>query len=702
MRKVTMFTLALAATILGAQSGAAVAADTGGQSGSSSPEAKHFHPKGKLPSKYTIELQNGLRKTLPFEDKRDFEDAKKGFIAAPSYTKIMAEAGNVAWDMGSYEFLLQGKDFDSVNPSLQRQAILNMAYGLYEVVPGKIYQVRGFDLANMSVIRGDTGWILFDVLTAKETAKAALDFVNENLGKRPVVAIVYSHSHTDHFGGVRGVVDEADVRSGKVPVIAPVGFMEHAIAENVYAGNAMVRRAFFQYGLLLPHSPFAHVDQSIGKNTAAGTSGLIEPSRYITKDFEEVAIDGVRMVFQNTPGTEAPAEMNTWFPQFKAFWAAENITGTIHNIYTLRGALIRDALAWSKHINAALYRFGPEAEVIFAAHSWPRFGNARVQEVMRTQRDAYANLNNDVLHLANQGVTINEIHNVYKLPKSLQQQWAAHSYHGSEEHNSRGVINRYLGYWDANPATLMPLSPRDSAPLYVEMMGGAGKIMDKGKELYDQGKYREATEILNKLVYAEPGNQAAKDLLADVFEQLGYQKESPSVRNSFLAAALELRSGMPGGVPPKTTGPDTIRGMSTELWLDYIAILVDSAKAEGMKFTINLVTPDNGEKFAVEMSNSTLTSIKGQQAKNPNLTVTVNRADLESVMGGKATFDNLIAAGKAKFDGDRKPFDQLRSTLTQFTPDFELMPGTKPPKAAAPPPAKDPFEVIQSDTKGIP
>jgi alkyl sulfatase BDS1-like metallo-beta-lactamase superfamily hydrolase len=669
-------------------------------------ETKHFHPKGQPPSKFTVELQQGLRKSLPFEDRLDFEEAKRGFVAAPPYTKIMAEAGNVAWDMGSYEFLLQGRDFDSVHPSLQRQAVLNMAYGLYEVVPGRIWQVRGFDLANLSVVRGDTGWILIDVLTAKETAKAALDFVNERLGKRPVVAVIYSHSHVDHFGGVRGVVDEADVRSGKVAVIAPAGFMEHAIAENVYAGNAMVRRAFFQYGLLLPRSPFAHVDQAIGKNTAAGNSGLIEPNRYIAKDFEELAIDGVRMVFQNTPGTEAPAEMNTYLPQFKAFWAAENITGTIHNIYTLRGALIRDPLAWSKHINAALYRFGREAEVMFAAHSWPRFGNARVQEVMRTQRDAYANLNNDVLHLANQGVTINEIHNVYRLPASLQRQWAAHSYHGSEEHNSRGVLNRYLGYWDANPATLIPLSPRDSAPLYVEMMGGAARIMAKGRELHDQGRYREAMEILNKLVYAEPGNQAAKDLLADVFEQIGYQKESTSVRNSFLAAALELRSGMPAGVPPRTTGPDTIRGMSTELWLDYVGILMDSRKAVGMKFTINLVTPDNGEKFAVEMSNSTLTTIKGEQARNPDLTVTIDRVELERVMGGAATFDQLVAAGKAKFEGDRRPFDQLRSTLTRFAPDFEIMPGTKPakaPPAPAPVPVpKDPFEVIQSDTKGVP
>ena len=653
-------------------------------------EGKHFHPKGKMPSKFTIDLQNGLRKTLPFEDKRDFEEAKKGFVAAPPYKQIMAEAGNVAWDMGSYEFLLQGKDFDSVHPSLQRQAILNMAYGLYEVVPGKIYQVRGFDLANISFIKGDTGWIIFDPLTCKETARAALDLINEKLGKRPVTAVVYSHSHGDHYGGVRGVVDEADVKSGKVPVIAPVGFMKYAVTENVYAGNAMNRRMFFQYGVLLPRSPFGHVDQSIGKNTAAGNMGLIQPTRIIEEDIEELTVDGVKMVFQNTPGTEAPAEMNTYFPQFKAFWAAENICGTIHNIYTLRGALVRDPLEWSKKVNEALYRFGQEAEVIFASHSWPRWGNARIQEVMRTQRDAYANLNNDVLHLANQGVTINEIHNVYRSPKSLQNQWAARSYHGSEEHNSRAVINRYLGYWDANPATLIPLSPRDSAPLYVEMMGGATKIMAKGKELYDQGKYRHAMEILNKLVYAEPENQAAKDLLADMFEQIGYQKESPSVRNSFLAAAYELRSGMPTGATPKSAGPDTIRAMSTGLWLDFLGIRLDSKKAEDMKFVINLITPDNGEKYVVEMSNSTLTNIKDQQVKKPDLTITINRSDLEKVMAGSATMDEQITNGKANLIGDRKPYDQLKGILVQFTPDFEMMPGTKPEKPSEPP--RNPFE----------
>jgi alkyl sulfatase BDS1-like metallo-beta-lactamase superfamily hydrolase len=665
--------------LLGA--GGAVAAAGGGVlTDPGAVEGRHFHPKGKAPSTFTIELQGGLRATLPFEDKRDFEEARRGFIAAPPFKQIMAEAGNVAWDMASYEWLLQDQQFDSINPSLQRQAILNMAYGLYEVVPGRIYQVRGFDLANISFIKGDTGWIIFDPLTAKETAAAALKFINEKIGARPVVAVVYSHSHGDHFGGARGVVDEADLKSGKVQIIAPAGFMKHAVSENVYAGTAMTRRMFYQYGVLLPRSPFGHVDQSIGKNTAAGNLGLIPPTRVVTKDFEEITVDGVTMVFQNTPGTEAPAEMNTWFPQFKAFWAAENITGTIHNIYTLRGALVRDALEWSKQINNALYLYGQQAEVMFASHSWPRWGNERIQEVMRAQRDTYAHLNNQVLHLANQGVTINEIHNVYELPEALRGQWAAHSYHGSEAHNSRAVINRYLGYWDANPATLIPLSPRDSAPLYVEMMGGAAKIIAKGRELHAAGQYRHAQEILNKLVYAEPGNQEAKDLLADVWEQIGYQQESPSVRNSFLAGAYELRSGVPTGASPKASGPDMIRAMSTDLWLDFLGVRLDAEKAAGVNFVINFVTPDNGEQYVVELSNSALTNIKGVQAARPDLTITMDRADLETVMMGKATFDQQIDAGKAKLAGDRKPYEQLKGMLSQFSMAWEILPGTIPVK----------------------
>ncbi|MFO1396487.1 MAG: alkyl sulfatase dimerization domain-containing protein [Burkholderiales bacterium] len=648
----------------------------------------HFDPKGKQPSTYTLELRKGVAATLPLSDKRDFDEAKKGFIAEPPYTKIMADAGHVAWDMGSYAWLLQGKDFPSIHPSLQRQAVLNMAYGLYEVLPGKIYQVRGYDLANITFIKGNTGWIVFDPLTARETARAALKFIDEKLGARPVVGVVYSHSHVDHFAGVRGVAEEADVVAGKVKIIAPEGFMQAAIEENVFSGNAMSRRTQYSYAVLLPRDPLGHVDQSIGKNVANGSVGLIAPNVIVKKDFEEITLDGVRMVFQNTPDTEAPVEMNTYFPDWKAFWAAENITGTIHNIYTPRGAPVRNALNWSKQINVALYKFGQEAEVMFASHSWPRWGNARIQEVLRVQRDTYANLNNQSLHYANLGVTINEIQNVYQLPPSLWQQWPAHSYHGSEQHNSRGVINRFLGYWDGNPANIAPLSPKDSAPLYVEMMGGADRIVARGKELVAQGKYLLATEILNKLVYAQPQNQAAKDLLADAFEQLGYQKESATLRNIYLQGAYELRNGLPGGTPPRSSGPDMVRAMSTENWLDFIGISADPKKAEGIRFVINLVTPDNGEKYVVEMSNATLTNIKGFQAAKPDLTVTVNRSDLNLVMMGVRTFDDLVAAGKAKFEGDRKPFDQLRGILVGFSPTFEILPGTA---ARAPAKTLDPF-----------
>ena len=642
--------------------------------------AETDRPEGaavKPPSDHTISKQKQLRQTLPFDDRRDFDEQRRGFIAAPPYRRIEDEAGELVWDIGQYDFLLKGKDLDSIHPSLQRIATLNMNFGLYEVVPGEIYQVRGFDLSNMTVIRGETGWIIFDVLLVQETAQAAIEFVNAELGERPVVAVIYSHSHADHFGGIRGVVDEADVASGAVPIIAPRGFMDFAIAENVYAGNAMTRRASYQYGRVLPVSPFGQIDSAIGKATASGRLGLIAPTKTIEEDFEEHTIDGVRMVFQNTPGTEAPAEMNTWFPDLKAFWAAENITATIHNVYTLRGALVRDALAWSKAINEALYRFGAEADVMFASHSWPRWGNARIQEVMRAQRDAYANLNNQVLHLANQGVTISEIHNEYAVPASLQNQWSARQYHGSEFHNSRAVLNRYLGYWDGNPATLSPLSPDDSAPLYVEMMGGAEPILEKGRELHESGEYRLAMEIVNKLVYAQPDNESARLLLADIFEQLGYQYESTSMRNVFLSAASELRFGVPETLGLETGGPDAVRALTTSQWWDAVAIRVDSSKAEGLSFKLNFIVPDEDEQLVVEMSNATLTNIVGYTAPDADATITINRKDLLPVMMQQTTLGGQIQSGKAAFEGNAGVLQQLAATLVAFDPLFEMMPGTR-------------------------
>ncbi len=650
--------------------------DSSPESTASVEPGKHFHPKGKMPSEYTKKIFEEARAKLPFSDKQDFEEEERGFIAAPKSKKIMADSGNVAWDMERYEFIADADKYNSIHPSMLRQSQLNMNFGLYKVVEG-VYQVRGFDLANITFMKGKTGWIVFDPLTAAETARAAKELVDEHLGKMPVVAVIYSHSHADHWGGVRGIVDEEDVRSGKVPIIAPRNFMAFAVSENVYAGNAMSRRLFYQYGVLLPASPYGHAGQGLAQNVAAGNLGLIPPTRIVEKDIEVFEVDGIKMEFQNTPGTEAPSEMNTWIPSIKGLWMAENVVGSVHNIYTLRGAQVRDSLRWSKYIDEALHKYGQEAEVMFASHHWPRWGNERIQEVLRDQRDIYAHMNNEVLHHVNQGVTINEIHNVYDSPKSLDEGWTTGFYHGSRENNSRGVVNYYLGHWDANPATLIPLSPRDSAPLYVEMMGGANKIIVKGKDLYDKGKYLEASEILNKLVYAEPQNQAGKDLLADVYEQLGYQQENPGLRNSFLSGAYELRSGIPGGASPKTSGPDMIRAMTTGLFLDYLGIRMDSSKAVGVAFKINLITPDNGEKYLIELSNETLTNIEGYQADDADLTITIDRADLEQTMMGAKKLTDQIKDGTATLKGNQEVLGQLASMMVNFELGFEILPGTK-------------------------
>lgn len=637
----------------------------------------HFHPKGKAPSRHTLEVLRKAREGLPFADKRDFEEQKRGLIATMPDMTIKADGGHVAWDMEQFQFLDRQDDFDSIHPSLVRISKLNNNYGLYEVIPG-IYQVRGFDLSDLTMVRGRTGWIVFDPLVSAETARAAWALFQKHVGQGlPITAVIYSHTHGDHWGGVRGILTDEEVRSGKVEVIAPVDFMAHTVAENVYAGNAMNRRLFYQYGLLLPVAPHGFVGQGLGPRVSAGSVGLIAPTRFVEKPIEEFEVDGVRMVFQNTPNTEAPREMNTYIPDMKALWMAENVTATLHNIYTLRGAPVRDPLNWSKYIAEALYRYGQEAEVMFASHHWPRWGNARIQEILRAQRDLYANMNNQVLHFANQGVTINQVHNVYEVPKSLQQRWDCRGYHGSPQHNSRGVVQRFLGFWDCNPATLIPLSPEDSAPLYVEMMGGADTILARAGKLHDEGQYLLAQEIMNKLVQAQPQNQAAKDLLADIFEQIGYQQENPGLRNSFLSGAYELRTGIPQGEAANSSSPDVIRAMTTELFLNFLAIRMDSRKAEGMRFTINLVTPDNGELFIVEMDNATLTNIAGFQAKNPDLTLTINRSDLEQTMMGTKTLEAQIADGTAKVEGDVSVLAKLASTMVDFDPRFEVLPGTR-------------------------
>jgi len=641
------------------------------------PLASHFHPKGKAPSKFTTEVLKKVREQLPFADKRDFDEQMKGLIAPMKQMQIKADAGHVAWDMQRFQFLTTKDDFDSIHPSLHRQGVLNNNYGLYEVIPG-IYQVRGFDLSNITFVRGKTGWIVFDPMISGEPVRAAWELFQEHVGEGlPVTAVIYSHTHGDHWGGVRGLIKEEDVRSGKVAVIAPAGFMDHTISENVYAGNAMNRRLFYQYALLLPASPYGFVDMALGKGVSAGATGLIAPTREVVEPIEEFEVDGVRMIFQNTPNTEAPREMNTYIPDMKALWMAENVTATLHNIYTLRGAQVRDSLNWSKYIAQALYRFGVEAEVMFASHHWPRWGNARVQEVLRAQRDLYANANNQVLHLANQGVTINQMHNAFQVPQGLQAQWHCRGYHGSPQNNARGVVQRFLGYWDGNPTNLLPAPQAESGALFVEMMGGGDKVIARATELCSQGKYQLACELVNPLVQTQPQNQPAKDLLADAFEQLGYQQENAGLRNSYLAAAYELRSGIPEGEIVSSSSPDVIRAMSTELFLNFLGIRMDGRKAEGMRFTMNLITPDNGEKFLVELDNATLTNLPGFISDKPDLALTINRSDLEQTMMGVKTLEAQIMDGTATVEGDVSILGKLAATMVDFDPRFEIMPGTK-------------------------
>jgi alkyl sulfatase BDS1-like metallo-beta-lactamase superfamily hydrolase len=637
----------------------------------------HFHPKGKVPSEHTAAILKAAEESLPFGDTLDFDEFNRGFIARRENPIIASDAGGVAWDNSQWDFLDGEGPFDAIHPSLLRIAKLNRNFGLYEVVPG-IYQVRGFDLAQTTFVRGKTGWIVFDVLVSAETMRAAWELFQEHRGEGlPVSAVIYSHNHGDHWGGVRGILTDEDATSGRVPVIAPVGFMENAISENVFAGNAMNRRLFYQYGILLPVSAYGYVTQGLGPRVSAGASGLVVPTRLVTEAIEEFEVDGVTMVFQNTPNTEAPSEMNTWIPQYKALWMAENINATLHNIYTLRGAPVRDPLRWSKYINEALYRFSDEAEVMLASHHWPRWGKGRIKDVLRGQRDIYANMNNQVLHLANNGVTINQIHNVYKVPNGLQKMWHARGYHGSPEHNARGVIQRFLGFWDCNPATLIPLSPAESAPLYVEMMGGAAAMLARARTLHDEGSYLLATEILNKLVQAEPQNADAREMLADAFEQLGYQQENPGLRNSFLAGAYELRSGIPTGETASSSSPEVIRAMSTEQWLNFLGIKLDSRKAGDAAFTINLATPDNGERFVIELAHGTLTNIQGHAAAAADLSLTLNRSDLSDVMSGAATFEALVGAGKVGIDGDMGVLGRLAGMMGSFDPLFEILPGTK-------------------------
>lgn len=472
----------------------------------------------------TKQVNAAVLNHLPFADKTDLENANSGFIATLPDVTIKNEKGQVVWTLDPYKFLEGAEAPATVNPSLWRQAQLNMTNGLFKVTD-RIYQIRGFDLSVMSIIEGDTGIIIVDPLTSTETAKAGLDLYYQHRPKKPVVAVMYTHSHIDHYGGVRGVISEEDVNSGKVKILAPEGFLEEAVSENVYAGNAMSRRALYMYGALLPRGVNGQVDGGLGKTASIGTVTLIPPTDIIKTTGEKRVVDGVEMEFQMAPGTEAPAEMLTYFPQFKALLAAEDATHTLHNLYTLRGAQVRDASKWWKALNEAIERYGAGTEVVFASHHWPTWGNENVIPYLESQRDLYKYIHDQSLRLLNSGYTMTEVAEIMTLPESLSQKWFNRDYYGSVNHDSKAVYQRYLGWYDSNPANLHALPPDEASKKYVEYMGGPAAVTEKAKKSFAEGDYRWVAMVMNNVVFADPTNKEARDLQADALEQLGYQTE---------------------------------------------------------------------------------------------------------------------------------------------------------------------------------
>lgn len=626
----------------------------------------------KPASQPTATLNGAVRQQLPFADRADFEAARRGLVA-PFQGQIKTAKGEVAWDTHAFDFLLKGEAPDTVNPSLWRLAQLNTNAGLYLVSEG-IYQVRGLDVANMTIVEGETGLFLIDPLTVAETARAALELYYQHRPRKPVLAVAYSHSHSDHFGGVRGVVEEADVLSGKVQIIAPSGFLEHAISENVFAGNAMSRRAHYQFGYHLPKSESGLVDSGIAKSVpSAGTMTLLAPTVLIEKQYDVHRIDGIEVEYQLTPGTEAPSEMNFYFPRQRTLLIAENATHVMHNILTPRGALVRDAKAWSRYLDDGLVRYGERSDVLIASHNWPTWGSQEIQSFLADQRDMYAFLNDRTLHLANQGYTPMEIAEAMKtLPGALENKWHTRSYYGSLSHNSRAVYQRYLGYYDGNPANLNPLAPEEAGRQYVAALGGADAVLKLVREAIGRGDYRWAAQLGNHLVFAQPGNLAARAAQADALEQLGYQAENALWRNIYLSGALELRQGVATSYSGRAAA-DLVRAMTPAMFFDFLAVRLDSDKAQGHDMTLNWVFDDIGKPFALTVRNGVLTYREDTRHARADATITMNKATLDRISLRQLDFPMALQQGEIKVEGERRKLAELLGALATFKLLFNIV-----------------------------
>ncbi len=606
---------------------------------------------------------------LPFDDRQDYEDSRRGLVAALPDGKIV-NRGGLIWNLGAYQFLDGPNAPPTVNPSLWRMAQLNMANGLFKVVDG-VYQLRGLDIANMTVIEGEDGLVLIDPLTTVEAASAALELYYAHRPKKPVRAVIYSHSHVDHYGGARGVASEDDVRSGRVAVIAPDGFMEAVGGENVLAGNAMTRRAMFQFGPLLPPGPRGQVDAGLGKGVARGRVSLLAPTMTIREPVETHVIAGVEIVFHLAPGTEAPAEMHMFMPRGGVLNMAENATRHLHNFCPLRGSVVRDPRMWAYYLADAVQRFGDRTEVLIGQHHWPTWGREKILDFLATQRDLYKYVHDQTVRLMNHGRRPAEIAEVLALPPGLSRDWTVRGYYGTISHNSKAVYQRYLSWYDGNPANLNPLPPRQTAAKYVEYMGGAVAALERARADFAKGEFRWVAQVMYQLVFADPDNTEARELMADALEQLGYQAESATWRNAYLFGALELRFGAPRLPPRPILSPDLLGAIATETLLDFVAVRIDPQKIGNEAFAINLTLSDSGEKLLLNVSNCTLNHLANTHSPTAGSSITLSCETLVALIVRQTSV--VQASGEGNISGDATLLAKLFDSLDDFELMFEIL-----------------------------
>jgi alkyl sulfatase BDS1-like metallo-beta-lactamase superfamily hydrolase len=616
-----------------------------------------------------VARNRGALAALP-PDNEDFEEAQRGLVAAFEPARVDREDGQAAWELESYDFLDTDAP-DTAHPSLWRLGKLNRIAGLFELAPG-FYQLRGFDLSNMHVVEGDEGIVVIDPLVSAETAAAALALYREHRGERPVTGLIYTHSHVDHFGGAKGIVSEEEVKARRIPILAPEGFLHHAVSENVFAGTAMGRRAGYMYGALLKRGPDGQIGSGLGQTTSLGSITLIPPTLDISATGQEETIDGVRMSFQLTPGTEAPAEMNIYFPEQRALCVADNVARSMHNILTPRGALVRDPRVWAHYLDEAIELFGADSEVLFSGHNWPCWGRERIVDYLEKQRDLYRYLHDQTLRLLNQGHTGPEIAEMIELPPSLAREWHCREYYGSISHNVKAIYQRYMGWFDGNPAHLWEHPPVEQSRRYVEFMGGGEAVLEKARESFDAGDYRWVAEVVNHLVFAEPDNEAARELQAEALEQLGYGAENSTWRNFFLMGARELREGI-SGTPTAAAPPDIVANLSVSQLLDAMAIRLDGPRAWEQHLRIDWVITSPDEEHAITIRNGVLSHRPRKHDPAADARLVVAREALNQLLLKTADIGELAESGRLRVEGDGAKLGELLGLLDEPNPGFAIV-----------------------------